>query len=72
MQDTITIAYLERGRDMQVHPRTEVYECRLAAVRQIISLLDAGVTFGVTHGTHDRHDKKPVRSVTMADLALLS
>lgn len=71
MQDTITIAYFEMGKDMTRHPRTEVFECRLAAVRQIINLLDAGVTFAVTHGEHDRHDTKPVRHVAMADMALL-
>lgn len=72
MQDTITIAYFEMGKDMQRHPRTQVYECRLAAMKQIINLLDAGATFAVTHGVHDKHDAKPIRHVAMADLAMLA
>lgn len=71
MQDTITLAYMEVGKDMQRHPRTEIYECRMAAIARIMGLMNAGVTFAVTHGVHDKHDKKPIRPVTFADGAIL-
>ena len=72
MQTTITIAYMRIERDLQRVPVTEIYECRMAAIARIMGMLDAGVTFAVTHGEHDKHDKKPVRHVTLADMAMLA
>lgn len=67
MQTRISVAYREVGRDLGTHDRTEHYDCRLAAMRRICNLLDAGVNCTITHAQCDRADKHPVRHVSLWD-----
>lgn len=67
MQSTIKLTYPEVTREMVTQPKTETYDCRLAAMRRMIAMLDAGVDFVVEHIPHDNIDAHPVRHVTDDD-----
>lgn len=67
MQSTIVISFPEVQRDFSVVDAREEYDCRLAAMRKMVALMDCGCGFVVEHIPHANVDAEPIRSVTLWD-----